>query len=44
MYIRAADLVSQIEQYFGDSAHAGPAYAHKMNMLNFVFHTFVVYT
>ena len=33
LHIRPADLVTEVEQHFGNAAHSDPAYARKMKML-----------
>jgi len=33
--IGAADMVAEVEQDLGNPAHANPAYAYKMDMLDF---------
>ena len=38
-YIRARHLVAQIQQQFGDSAHADTTDADKMNMVFFQIHS-----
>src|SRR5260221_12275607 len=36
--VGAAHLEPEVKQHFGDTAHSGAAYAHKMHAFDFVFH------
>ena len=36
--IRARNLKAQVQQHFGNAAHASTADAHKMDIFNFMFH------